>query len=48
VLKGIPEIMANVVEDDKRLSKMKVAELKHWLASREAPMKGNKAELIAR
>ena len=47
-LKEITVMMENLVEDDKRLSKMKVTELKNWLASREAPTKGNKAELIAR
>jgi len=43
--------MDTLDEDDSRLSrptKMKVSELKDWLASRDAPTKGNKAELIAR
>ena len=41
-------VMENLVEDDKRLLKLKVMKLKNWLASKEVPTKGNKAELIAR
>ena len=47
-LKEITVMMENLMEDDKRLSKMKVTELKNWLVNREAPTKGNKAGLITR
>ena len=41
-------VIALLMEDGKKPSELKVAELKLWLTCRNVPTKGKKSDLIAR